>query len=199
MVASLPLRFVSSFACKHDMPTTRAETALVGRSNVGKSSLLNVLAQNRKLARTSKTPGATRLLNAYELEPEGSLRWIVDMPGYGYGQASKVDQSRWNAMAEEYLLQRESLGLVLHLIDAAIGPTQLDLKTVDWLNALNLPVNYIATKVDKIRPSRMHARRRELANKLGLQQDGILWVSSTKKIGIPELRAHIVKLLKPAT
>ena len=166
MAGVLALRFVSSFVCVRDLPFTGSEIALVGRSNVGKSSLINALAQRKNLARTSKTPGATRLLNAYELGAEGSLHWLVDMPGYGYAKAPKAEQSRWNAMAEEYLTHRESLKGVLHLIDAAVGPTKLDLRTVSWLSGIGLPISYVATKADKVRPSRLNSRRSEMLTKL---------------------------------
>ena len=194
MAGPLPLRFVSSFPKTRQMPDTVAEIALVGRSNVGKSSLLNALAHRKQLARTSKTPGATRLLNAFELEPEGSRRWIVDLPGYGYAKASKAEQGRWSAMAEGYLAHREPLRGVLHLIDGEIGPTRLDLDTVDWLDGLGLPVTYVATKADKVRPSRRGARRTELATKLGADRGEVHWTSAAKGTGIAELRALVTAL-----
>ena len=195
MAGPLVLRFVSSFPKSREMPATVAEIALVGRSNVGKSSLLNALAQRKQLARTSKTPGATRLLNAFELGAEGSRRWIVDLPGYGYAKASKAEQARWSSMAERYLANREPLRGVLHLIDGEIGPTRLDLQTVDWLDGLDLPVTYVATKADKVRPSRRGARRAELAAKLGADRGAVQWTSASKGTGIAELRALVTALL----
>lgn len=178
------------------MPATVAEIALVGRSNVGKSSLLNALAQRKQLARTSKTPGATRLINAFELGVEGSGRWLVDLPGYGYAKASKAEQGRWATMAEGYLAHREPLRGVLHLIDGEIGPTRLDLQTVEWLDGLDLPVTYVATKADKVRPSRRGARRAELAAKLGTDRGTVHWTSAAKGTGITELRALVATLLQ---
>ena len=178
------------------MPATVAEIALVGRSNVGKSSLLNALAQRKQLARTSKTPGATRLINAFELGAEGSGLWLVDLPGYGYAKASKAEQNRWSSMAEGYLAHREPLRGVLHLIDGEIGPTGLDLQTVEWLDGLGLPVTYVATKADKVRPSRRGNRRSELAAKLGTDRGTVHWTSSTKGTGITELRALVATLLQ---
>ena len=192
----LTLRFVSSYARCEQMPATQAEIALVGRSNVGKSSLLNALAQRKQLARTSKTPGATRLLNAFELGAEGSGRWVVDLPGYGYANASKAEQRRWSAMAENYLAQREPLRGVLHLIDGEIGPTSLDLQTVAWLDSEDLPVVYVATKTDKVRPSRRGARWAELAAKLGTQRADLHLTSAAKGTGIAELRALVRSLLE---
>ncbi len=195
MAGPLVLRFVSSFPHARQMPATAAEIALVGRSNVGKSSLLNALAQRKQLARTSKTPGATRLINAFELGVQGSGRWLVDLPGYGYAKASKADQARWSAMAEDYLAEREPLRSVLHLIDGEIGPTRLDLQTLDWLDGLDLPVTYVATKADKVRPSRRGARRAELATKLGAERGSVQWTSAAKGTGIAELRALLTAQL----
>ena len=196
MAGPLVLRFVSSFPHAREMPATEAEIAVVGRSNVGKSSLLNALALRKQLARTSKTPGATRLLNAFELGAEGSRRWVVDLPGYGYAKASKAEQGRWSSMAEGYLAHREPLRGVLHLIDGEIGPTPLDLQTVDWLDGLDLPVTYVATKADKVRPSRRGARRAELAAKLGADRGAVQWTSASKGTGIGELRGLVTALLQ---
>ena len=195
MAGPLALRFVSSYPRTEQMPATEAEIALVGRSNVGKSSLLNALAQRKHLARTSKTPGATRLINGFELGAEGSGLWLVDLPGYGYAKASKAEQARWSSMAEGYLARREPLRSVLHLIDGEIGPTRLDLQTVEWLDGLELPVTYVATKTDKVRPSRRGARRAELASQLGAERGTVQWTSATKGTGIPELRALVQALL----
>ena len=196
MAGPLVLRFVTSYTHARQMPDTAAEIALVGRSNVGKSSLLNALAQRKQLARTSKTPGATRLINAFELGADGSGRWLVDLPGYGYAKASKAEQARWNSMAEGYLVRRAPLRGVLHLIDGEIGPTRLDLQTVDWLDGLDLPVTYVATKADKVRPSRRGTRRAELASKLGADRGAVHWTSAAKGTGIVELRALVTALLQ---
>lgn len=196
MAGPLALRFVSSYPRARDMPPTAVEIALVGRSNVGKSSLLNALAQRKQLARTSKTPGATRLINAFELGAERSGKWLVDLPGYGYAKASKAEQGRWNSMAEGYLAHREPLRGVLHLIDGEIGPTRLDLQTVDWLDTLDLPVTYVATKADKVRPSRRSARRAEVAAKLGAERGTVQWTSASKGTGIGELRSLVKALLE---
>ncbi len=196
MAGPLALRFVASYSRADQMPATQAEIALVGRSNVGKSSLLNSLALHKQLARTSKTPGATRLINAYEFGAENSRRWLLDLPGYGFAKASKAEQARWSVMAESYLAHREPLRGVLHLIDGEIGPTRLDLETVAWLDSLELPVSYVATKIDKVRSSRQGARRAELTSKLGTERSDVAWTSSAKGSGIPELRALVAALLQ---
>ena len=191
----LRLRFVASFARARDLPETEAEIALVGRSNVGKSSLINAAANHRNLARTSKTPGATRLLNAFELGPEGSGRWLVDLPGYGYARASKADRRAWATMVEGYLVGRNPLRGVLHLIDAAIGPTASDLETRAWLADIGLPVSYAATKADKVKPSAAVRRRNELAHKLGAAPGDVSWTSARTGTGIADLRSRLQSLL----
>ena len=168
---------------------------MVGRSNVGKSSLINALAHRKSLARTSKAPGATRLLNVYELDPEGSGRWLVDLPGYGYAKAAKPQQKRWGKMIEEYLTDRDQLLGVVLLIDGAVGPTELDLQTIDWLRHIELPYRLVATKADKVKASRRVARRKELLAKLGADPQDVLWASATTGAGIPELRAELAAVL----
>ena len=199
MAGGLALEFVTSFSSVDGMPTTEAEIALVGRSNVGKSSLINALAQRqrrqRQLARISKTPGATRLINAFQLRSH-QRRWLVDLPGYGFAKASKTEQRRWGSMIEDYLRERDSLLGVLHLIDGVIGPTKLDLRTVEWLDSIGLPTSYVATKTDKIRPSRKVKRQAELTGALGAQRCDILWVSTIDGVGITELRKKVKALLE---
>ncbi len=167
----------------------------MGRSNVGKSSLINALAQRKGLARTSKTPGATRLLNAFEVGGDDSGRWLMDLPGYGYAKISKAEQARWAEMLNAYVEERENLVSVLLLIDGEIGPTPLDLQTVSWLEHLDRPITYVATKADKVRAAKSKSRRNDLAGKLSLEKSDIRWVSAEKGAGIPELRSTVRELL----
>lgn len=192
------IRFVRSYADADALPHTHAELAIVGRSNVGKSSLINALAHRKNLAKTSKTPGATRLLNAYELGKEGSLRWLMDLPGYGYAKVSKTEQRRWATMLDRYLRGRDSLSGVVLLVDGEIGPTPLDLETVVWLTELDLPITYVATKADKVRPSKSKKRRTELPAKLGVERSDVSWVSAEKGTGVEKLRAIITALVEEA-
>ena len=190
------MRFLRSFTRVSDLPHVHAEIALVGRSNVGKSSLINTLAQRKSLAKTSKSPGATRLLNAFEVGVGDSGRWLMDLPGYGFARVSKAEQQRWAAMLNDYLEERENLVSVLLLIDSEIGPTSLDLQTLDWLKHLNRQICFVATKADKVRPAKSKKRRVDLAQKLGVEKSEILWVSASKGTGIAELRARISDLLE---
>lgn len=181
---------------KHSqLPQSEVEIAIAGRSNVGKSSLMNALANRKSLAKTSKTPGATRLLNVYELQPEGSGKWVVDLPGYGYAKAPKHEQQRWARMIENYLVERETLEGVLLLVDGEVGPTGLDTQSLEWFTHIGLPIQIVATKQDKVKPSKLGARKRELAKKCGVDPKSVRWVSAAKGNGIPELRSDIYAML----
>lgn len=195
MAGPLPLEFLQSASRMDQLPASIAEAAMVGRSNVGKSSLINALANRRNLARTSKSPGATRLINVYERLPSGSGRWLVDLPGYGFSKASKAEQGRWATMIETYLVERQTLRTTLLLIDGEIGPTKLDLTTIDWLDHIGCSYRFIATKVDKVKSSRRRRRREELVARLGVDKSQVAWVSASKRIGIPELRTSIDHIL----
>ena len=143
MSSPLQLRFLLSASRLGQLPDREVELAVVGRSNVGKSSLINALAHRKKLAKTSKTPGATQLINIYEYGAEASGQWLVDLPGYGFAKAPKQELERWRRMIEEYLTESPTLGAVLVLIDGAVGPTELDLQNVEWLNHIDLPLSLI--------------------------------------------------------
>lgn len=181
---------------KHtQLPESLVEIAVAGRSNVGKSSLMNAIANRKSLAKTSKTPGATRLLNVYELQPEGSGKWVVDLPGYGYAKAPKHEQQRWAKMIENYLIERENLEMVLLLVDGEVGPTALDKQSLEWFRHIGLPVLIVATKQDKVKPSKLGARKQQLAKGCGVDAKQVRWVSAAKGVGIPELRNEIHSML----
>jgi len=190
----LQLSFVTSAKRHGDLPPTPCEVAIVGRSNVGKSSLLNALANQRQLARVSKTPGRTQLLNLFTLPTGGTL---VDLPGYGYAAVPTREKAGWQKMIEGYLLGREALSLVLVLVDGEIGPTKLDVQMLDWLHANNVPYTVVATKLDKVKPSKLATRRRDLAKGCGLDTGDIMWVSAAKGTGLDQLQSHLLALLTP--
>lgn len=181
----MKLRFLLSADALTKLPDSEAEVALVGRSNVGKSSLVNAIGNDGNLARTSKTPGRTRLLNAYEVVGRGTL---VDCPGYGYASASKSLREGWQKLAERYLLGRDVLQMILVLVDGEIGPTSLDVQMLEWLRHHGLPHVVIATKADKVRAAKRDRRKKDLAAGCHLEPSDVVWVSAVSGAGIERLR-----------
>ena len=187
------LRFVTSASDVKQLGVCHAEVAFVGRSNVGTSSLLNALANHRQLARVSKTPGRTRLINVFLTGPD---RWVVDLPGYGFATGPASEKAKWEEMIGGYLTGRPTLRMVFVLVDAEVGPTKLDLQTIGWLQSEDLPLRVVATKADKVKPSRSLAQRRDVAQVLHLLPEDIAWVSSDKGTGIQDLRREVAGLLE---
>jgi len=197
MMGPLTLEFVTSADRVEGLPASEAEVAIVGRSNVGKSSLVNALGSTKgarkKVARVSNTPGRTRLLNLFALDDGGSL---VDLPGYGYAQASKQMRAEWRAMIDDYLLEREGLNMVIVLVDGAVGPTALDAEMLSWLREHDLPHSVVATKHDKVKSSKRVRRRRDLAAGCQLEEGDVIWVSAHNGVGIDRLRELLVRWLE---
>jgi GTP-binding protein len=185
-------RFLTSASDVKQLGVCHAEVAFVGRSNVGKSSLLNALANQKQLARVSKTPGRTRLINVFVT---GADRWIVDLPGYGYAAGPAAEKAKWDAMVGGYLKGRKSLRMVYVLVDAEVGPTKLDHAMVDWLRDAGLPCRIVATKADQVKPSRALKQRKDVAAALGLHAPDIAWASAAKGTGIADLRLEVGALL----
>jgi GTP-binding protein len=188
MTAPLDLRFVLSADHVARLPDSRAEVAVVGRSNVGKSSLLNAIGRRKDLAHVSKTPGRTRLLNCYEVDGDAT---IVDCPGYGYAAVSKGSRAAWQRMIERYLLERDQLEMIIVLVDGEVGPTDLDIGLLEWLGDHALPHAVIATKHDKVKAARREKRKRELAAACGLAPSDVVWTSAAKGVGIDRLRTLV--------
>ena len=185
MAAPLELTFVTSADRVERLPGSPAEVAVVGRSNVGKSSLINALAKRKGLANVSKSPGRTQLLNCFAL-PDGST--VVDCPGYGYAKVSKAQRAAWGDMIERYLREREPLQMVMVLVDGEIGPTQLDQSILEWLRDEAVPHTVVATKHDKVKTKLREKRKRELASACQLEPGDVVWTSADRGVGIDRLR-----------
>lgn len=188
-LSALPIEFVGSFPD----PLVRLspplpEVALIGRSNVGKSSLLNALVGRTGLARVSGTPGKTTLLNAFRL-PEF---YLVDLPGYGFARAGKTARAGYRQLIDRYLLERPTLAGVVWLLDVRHAPSRDDQEMQDLLARSGKPVLVALTKADKLTRSAQAARIREMAVALGLQPDQIQLTSISSRLGISELAASIL-------
>ena len=143
---------------------TLPEFPLLGRSNVGKSSFINGLANNKKLAKTSNTPGKTRLINFFQFSNDFM---IADLPGYGYAKVSKDAQNRWQKYLEEYLLKREQITSLVQLIDARHDIQKNDFQMREWVSAYNLPIFTVVTKMDYVPKSKTLNVIKKVENELG--------------------------------
>ena len=180
-------RFLVSVAAIRDLPPDRGrEVAFAGRSNAGKSSAINALTGRRRLARTSRTPGRTRLINFFALDER---RRLVDLPGYGYAKVPRSMSREWGALVGRYLESRESLAGVVVLMDVRHPLTELDTALLDWCRAADRPVLAVLTKADKLARGRRAAVVAEVRE--GLAGYGAaaraMAFSATKQIGHREL------------
>jgi GTP-binding protein len=158
--------FVISAAGESQFPEDGTpEVALAGRSNVGKSSLINRLLLRRNLARTSSQPGKTQTLNYYRINEE---LYFVDFPGYGYAKVSKSQREAWGKLAERYLRDRPPLKLVLQLVDLRHPPSAEDCKMFEWLSHYGIPMCVVATKADKISRNQVPKHVKIIRQKLGM-------------------------------
>ena len=170
------------------------EIAFAGRSNVGKSSLLNLLTGRRKLARVSGSPGKTRTINFYIIND--AFR-IVDLPGYGYAKVAKSVSAGWGEMMERYLEQRESLRKVIQLVDIRHAPSKQDVEMYEYLRHYGLDGLVVATKADKISRNQMAKQMKLIKQTLGLSsEDVVIPVSALKKTGYQELLDEMEKILE---
>ncbi|WP_031549016.1 ribosome biogenesis GTP-binding protein YihA/YsxC [Parvularcula oceani] len=170
------------------------EVAFAGRSNVGKSSLLNALTGRKALARTSNTPGRTRELNFFDLG--GQLR-LVDLPGYGYARASRSDVESWTGLTLDYLSGRPNLRRVCVLIDSRHGLKPVDATTMDTLDVAAVPYQIVLTKSDKIKPPAAKAVTAAVAEAIAKRpaaHPDVLLTSSEKNLGLAELRTELGSL-----
>ena len=179
--------------CPND---TKPEYAFIGRSNVGKSSLINMLTNSKKLAKTSATPGKTVLINHFIINNEW---YLVDLPGYGYAKRSKTEIKKLEQMIEGYILQREQLVNVFVLVDVRLEPQAIDLEFIDWLGRSSVPFAIVFTKADKLTPTKV--KQQVEAYKQTLLQTWevlppLFVTSSEKKLGREDILDYIEQINK---
>jgi len=164
------------------------EIALVGRSNVGKSSLINTLVNRRGLARTSSTPGKTQLLNFYFLNKEF---YFVDLPGYGYAKVNKTIKSNWGKMIETYLEKRANLVGVIQLVDSRHPPSKDDIIMQEWIQHRGIPYFVVATKIDKISRGNWLKHKKIIREGLGIEEKSLVLFSAETRQGKEEVLERI--------
>ena len=175
-------------------PDDIPEIAFAGRSNVGKSSLINLLLNRRKLAKVSSTPGKTRTINFFDIN-EGQFR-LVDLPGYGYAKVSKSESADWGRMMEGYLSGRKSLRKVVQLVDSRHAPTAQDKQMYDYLRYYGLDGIVVATKADKLSSNELQRSLSVIRKELQLDKESILIAASAlKKSGTDEILGVMQEIL----
>lgn len=189
------VKFTAAYGTSKQLPpSTRAEVSFVGRSNVGKSSLMNKLFNRKKLAKVSATPGKTSTINFFEAE------WadFVDLPGYGFAQVSKSEKARWREMIEGYYNQDREFCCVVSLIDIRHPATALDVNMIEFLIAAELPFMIVCTKADKLSKSKCAQSIAALRRQLGFSRDEveIIPISSANGSGIDDLKAALERRIK---
>jgi len=187
---SLSAKFVISAEKLSQCPDLRLpEFALLGRSNVGKSSFINALSNNNKLAKTSNTPGKTRLINYFNFSDKFA---IADLPGYGYAKVSKETQARWQKHLEEYLLGREEIASLIQLVDARHELQNNDFQMREWVLAHGLEVFTVVTKIDHIPKSKVAGAVKNVEKHFG---GIVLPFSAVEKRYTSDVLEHLLKLI----
>ena len=186
--------FVTSMSAYKTPSPALPQIAVAGKSNVGKSSLINCLCRRKALARTSATPGKTRLINLFLLNNEFHL---VDLPGYGFAKVDKMEKQRWGRMMEDYFRDADELRLTLHLVDIRHEPTQDDLQMNAFLRASGLPFLVIATKADKVSRGARMKYLAPICRSLQVQPWQVLCASSETGEGREQILAALETALTP--
>jgi GTP-binding protein len=202
-VKILSAEFVKTATRGADWPAERIpEFAFVGRSNVGKSSMLNALTRRTGLARVSSTPGRTQALQFFriEIQPSPAARPLAlrfcDLPGYGWAKVSKAERERWARMIETYLRDREGLAAVILIVDARHDPQPADREALEWLRTLGRTIVLAATKIDKLASSRRMAAVRKLERELGLASGDVVPFSAVEGTGTDALWTRLRELAR---
>lgn len=180
--------FLKSAADKSGFMTfDKPVIAVCGKSNVGKSSFINMLARRNKLAKTSAAPGRTRLVNYFDF---GEFV-LADLPGYGFAKVSKAEKAKWGKLMETFFADRENITHVFSLLDIRHRPTEDDRTMISFLNDTRLPCTFIATKADKLSKTRVKPRIRELAAEVGTGEGNVIAVSAENGRGRDEVLAAL--------
>jgi GTP-binding protein len=192
--------FVQSATKPAQFPSpTLPEIAFAGRSNVGKSSLINTLTGVPKLARTSNTPGRTRLLNWFRVDPpRGKPLHFVDLPGYGYAKVSRAMRESWRPMIESYLQGRDVLRALVLLVDARRGAEDEEAELLEWLATMDITPIVVLTKSDKLAKNKRKPAAMAVARTLGLDREPVLFSSHTGE-GLSDLWRAISAALRAGT
>lgn len=189
--------FVISNSLVGKCPTTNLpEYAFIGRSNVGKSSLINMLANNKKLAKTSATPGKTLLINHFIINNEW---YLVDLPGYGYAKRSKSEVEKLQTLISSYILNREEMTCLFVLVDSRLEPQKIDLEFIEWLGENGIPFGIIFTKADKSKLGKLKSNISSYLKKLKEQWEELppyFITSSENRTGREELLNYIEEINK---
>lgn len=174
------------------LPQCLSEVAFVGRSNVGKSSVINSICKTKNLARTSKTPGRTRAINIFT---PSKGRWIVDLPGYGFARVTDAEKNVWKDMIEKYITSRKTLKMIYILIDSFVGPTDLDFMMMDWVRQLKIPFKIVANKTDKVKNLNLEKLKDKICEICNVSKEDIYCVSAKKQTGFGNLINDVGNLL----
>ncbi len=175
------------------------EIAFAGRSNVGKSSMINALCRRKKLVRVSNTPGRTRTLNFFDVVVVDEARKkrqvrFCDLPGYGFAKASKSDRNQWRGMIESYVKERQGLAAVVCIVDAEVGATEDDISVLPWVLAAGRRVVVAATKMDRVPKHQRIPRVREIEQALQVPQGDVIGVSSTEPLNLELLWRRLLQI-----
>ncbi|MCH5156420.1 MAG: YihA family ribosome biogenesis GTP-binding protein [Clostridiales bacterium] len=172
------------------------QIAIAGKSNVGKSSFINFLVNDGKLARTSKLPGRTRLINYFLINEGSGVEFLLaDLPGYGFAKVSDAEKLKWAELLENYLAKEQQLAHVFFLVDIRHEPTRDDATMYNYMFANNVPFTIVATKADKVSKSQVKNRCRAIANFFKVGADNVLAISSLNKTGKESVLAKIEQVI----
>ncbi len=192
MIRPVEARFVTTAVAPEGYPLAGPpEIAFVGRSNVGKSSMINALSGRKKLVRVSNTPGRTRTLNFFDVDfmradQRRTVRF-ADLPGYGFAKVQKTERATWEKMITAYLEKRAELRGVVSIVDAEVGATPDDVRTLGYLRGTDRPTLVVATKLDRLAKARRRPKLRDIAETLNVNPAWVLGFSATEKLGLSEV------------